>query len=189
MTTALLVLVHTLHRDTVHQHETRHPKRTILSRQLHVALKRQNQSGSNNHGWSLPPWLRGLNSLRSNTFTIYSRVEAKLYLRIYFNFNFMFFHPIYYIRASFSLPPINSRNSDTGSHSRLFSPLPNTARALHSYTRTQTALSLFSQVAERGVRRHGGCVNHPLPRRSPGLRVAVGIRHEEGRSGETTGFM
>ena len=31
-----------------------------------------------------------------------------------------FFHPIYYLRPSFSLPP--SGNSDRGSHSRLFSP-------------------------------------------------------------------
>ena len=49
-----------------------------------------------------------------------------------FCFSFFFPHPIYYLRPSFfPLPP--SRNSDAGSHSRLFSPLPTTVRALHLY--------------------------------------------------------
>ena len=39
----------------------------------------------------------------------------------------------------FSLPP--SRNSDTGSHSRLFSPLATTVRALHFYCEKISALS------------------------------------------------
>ena len=33
-----------------------------------------------------------------------------------------FLRPIYCLRPSFSLPPLNSRNSDPGPHSRLFSP-------------------------------------------------------------------
>ena len=37
-------------------------------------------------------------------------------------FSLLFFHPIYYLRPSFSLPP--SRNSYPGSHSRLFLPPP-----------------------------------------------------------------
>lgn len=45
------------------------------------------------------------------------------------------------------------------------------------------------QVEKRGVRRHGGRVHHPLPRRGPRLRAATGIRYENGRSGETTDFM
>ena len=40
-----------------------------------------------------------------------------------------FFH-IIYLRPSFLSP---SRNSDPGSHSRLFDPLPTTVRALHFY--------------------------------------------------------
>ena len=39
----------------------------------------------------------------------------------------------------FSLPP--SSNSDPGSHSRLFSPLPTTVRALHFYREKISELS------------------------------------------------
>ena len=48
----------------------------------------------------------------------------------------------------FSLPPINSRNSDPGSHSRLFS-LPTTVRALHFYREKISAL--FSLVDSRRI--------------------------------------
>ena len=41
----------------------------------------------------------------------------------------------------FSLPAINSRNSDPGSLSRLFPPLPATVRALHFYREKISAIS------------------------------------------------
>ena len=62
-------------------------------------------------------------------------------------FCFFFFHPIYLVLCIivfallFSFPPINSRNSDPESHSRLFSPLPSTVRALHFYREKVSALS------------------------------------------------
>ena len=55
-------------------------------------------------------------------------------------FFFFFFNSFYYRRPSFSLPP--SRNSDPGSHSRLFSPIPTTVRALHFYPEEISALPL-----------------------------------------------
>ena len=57
--------------------------------------------------------------------------------------NDIYFHPICYLRSSFSLPPMNSRDSDPGSHSRLFSPLPTTVRASHFYRHKTSALSPF----------------------------------------------
>ena len=52
--------------------------------------------------------------------TLLVAAELRMNYRIYFFFFFFFCHLIYYLRPSFSLPP--SRNSDPGSHSRLFSP-------------------------------------------------------------------
>ena len=57
--------------------------------------------------------------------------------RIKASFLCCIFHPISYLRPSIlSLPP--SRNSDPGSHSRLFSPLSTTVRAL-SFCREKTS--------------------------------------------------
>ena len=42
------------------------------------------------------------------------------------NFFFFFAYPIYYLHPSSSLSLLPTRNSDPGSHSRLFSPLPAT---------------------------------------------------------------
>ena len=55
--------------------------------------------------------------------------------------SYFLFHFILCIRFSllFSFPP--SRNSDPGSHSRLFSPLPTSVRALHFYPEKTLALS------------------------------------------------
>ena len=50
-------------------------------------------------------------------------------------------YPIYYIRPSFSLPPINGRTSDPGPHSTLFSLLPTTVRALYFYREKTSDLS------------------------------------------------
>ena len=50
----------------------------------------------------------------------------------------------------FSLPP--GHNSDPGSHSRLFSPLPNTVRALHFYREKSPALS--SSIDSRRIVRN-----------------------------------
>ena len=53
---------------------------------------------------------------------------------------FYFLFPSHLLSSPFySLPP--SRNSDPGSHSRLFSPLPTTVRALHFYREKISALS------------------------------------------------
>ena len=64
----------------------------------------------------------------------------------------------------FSLPPINSRNSDLGSHSRLFfPPLPTrTVRALHFYRGNILALS--SLVGSRRI-----VLTHAINRRSQQL--------------------
>ena len=70
----------------------------------------------------------------------------------------------------FSLPP--SRNSDTGSHSRLFSPLATTVRALHFYCEKISALS--SLVDSRRIGTYytckptmvytSYCLSHNIPR-------------------------
>lgn len=62
-----------------------------------------------------------------------------------------------------------------------------TAEQTHSFC--VLSVCFFVQDAERGIRHHGGRVDYPLPQRSPGLRPAVGIRDEDGRSGETTDFL
>ena len=62
----------------------------------------------------------------------------------------------------FSLPP--SRNSDPGTHSRLFSPLPTTVRALHCYREKISALSSLVNL-RRTV------LTHAINRRSQQLLV------------------
>ena len=52
-----------------------------------------------------------------------------------------FFFPILFIYVRSCLSPPSSRNADPGSHSRLFSPLPTTVRALHFYREKSSALS------------------------------------------------
>ena len=54
---------------------------------------------------------------------------------------YVYLFPIPFITFAllFSLPP--SRNSDPGSHSRVFSPLPTTVRASHFYREKTSALS------------------------------------------------
>ena len=63
-------------------------------------------------------------------------------VRTWYDYSFFFFlllfHPIYYLRPSI-LP--RSLNSDPGSRSRLFSPLPNTIRVLHFYRERNLAFS------------------------------------------------
>ena len=57
----------------------------------------------------------------------------------------LFSHPIYCLRPSFLHSPsyiIRSRNSDPGSHSRIFSPLPATVGALHFYHDKKLSSSL-----------------------------------------------
>ena len=49
--------------------------------------------------------------------------------------------PFVIFALTFSPNPINSRNPDPGPHSRLFSPLPATVRALHFYREKISALS------------------------------------------------
>ena len=57
-----------------------------------------------------------------------------------FFFIFFFLFPSHLLSSPFcSLPP--SRNSDLGSHNRLFSPLSTTVRALHFYREKNSALS------------------------------------------------
>ena len=56
------------------------------------------------------------------------------------------FHPIYYL---FSPSYTRSRNSDPGPHGTLFSPLPNTAHALHFYR--QKILAVSSLVNSRRI--------------------------------------
>ena len=55
-------------------------------------------------------------------------------------FLFFFPYPIHYLRSPFSLPPIDSRNSDPGSHGRFFSLLT-AVRALYFYREKIWALS------------------------------------------------
>ena len=52
-------------------------------------------------------------------------------------------HPIYYLRHSFLSPSYSGGNSDLGSRSRLFFPLPTTVHALHLY-RDKTCSALAS---------------------------------------------
>ena len=64
-------------------------------------------------------------------------VTTRFFLFYFICIPFIVFAPL------FSLPSINSRNSDPGSHSRLFSPLPTTVRALHFYREKTSALSFL----------------------------------------------
>ena len=67
---------------------------------------------------------------------------------------FFFTRPICYPRPS-SLSPswtvITSRNSDPGSHSRLFSSLPTTVRTLHFHRENTSALSCLVNSSRSGV--------------------------------------
>ena len=56
-------------------------------------------------------------------------------------FFFLFSIPFIIFALLFSLPLINSRNSDPGSHGKLFSPLLTMVLALHSYPEKISALS------------------------------------------------
>ena len=58
---------------------------------------------------------------------------------VYFMINFYFSTPFIIFTGLVLVPP--SRNSDPGSHSRLFSPLPTAVRALHFYREKDSALS------------------------------------------------
>ena len=59
---------------------------------------------------------------------------------------FLFCFPFIILALLFSLPP--SRNSDPGSHCRLFSTLPTTVRALHFYPEKASAFLLWSTRVE-----------------------------------------
>ena len=54
-------------------------------------------------------------------FVFLVKISNCLFVRFLF-FCFFFSNPLIIFALVFSLPPINSRNSDPGSHSRLFSP-------------------------------------------------------------------
>ena len=100
-----------------------------------------------------------LQSLRLLFSYIYIRQLSKQVLhtrdrfgRRQFFFFLLFFppHPVYYLHTYFTpLPPINSRNSDPGSHRRLFFPLPTKVCTLHFYRGKTSALS--SSVDSRRV--------------------------------------
>ena len=86
-----------------------------------------------------------------------------LFSPIYLYF-LLFFIPFIVFALLFSPPP--SRNSDLGSHSRLFSPLPTTVRALHFYREMASALS--SLVDSRRHPTHPASVLFLHPREIPG---------------------
>ena len=59
----------------------------------------------------------------------YERQQPRNFFLFFFFLSFFLFHPIYiFFALLFSLPP--SRNSDPGSHSRLFSPPPHCGSCL-----------------------------------------------------------
>ena len=67
--------------------------------------------------------------------------------RCFFFSNNYLFHPVYYLRpVLFSFPA--SRNSDPGSHSRLF---PTKVRALHSFYRVETSALTSLLVDSRRI--------------------------------------
>ena len=69
--------------------------------------------------------------------------KLTMYRKSFFSIPFIIFDLL------FSLPPINSRNSDPGSHRRLFFPLPTKVCTLHFYRGKTSALS--SSVDSRRV--------------------------------------
>ena len=71
--------------------------------------------------------------------------------RIFIFLILYFFHPIYYPRTTLALLP--SSNSDLGSHSGFFSPLPTTVRAFIFYRENNSAFSSLVD-SRRIVRTH-----------------------------------
>ena len=77
---------------------------------------------------------------------------SEMCIRDRYNTWYVFFSlPFIIFALLFSLPP--SRNSDPGPHSRLFSPLPNTVRALHFCRDKISSLSSLAD-SRRIVRTH-----------------------------------
>ena len=91
---------------------------------------------------------------------------------------FVFFHPIYYLTPFCSLPP--SRNSDAGSHSRLFPPPTHYGSCLAFFFREKIS-SLSSLVDSRRI-----VLTHATGRRSQ--QLIFSFKRKKIQNPATAGF-
>ena len=86
-------------------------------------------------------------------FDLFRLVYLFIHLFTYvFIISYFFSNPIHFLRPSCPAPL--SRNSDLGSHSRPFSPLPTTVRTLHFYREKDSVLSSLIVNSRRIVPTH-----------------------------------